>query len=294
MKIFVSGASGLVGGQCLNYLSEKGLQVVGSHLNFPTEKTVYYNSLDSGHSDNFNLMDWKPDVIIHCGALTHVDYCEEHPNESYNQTVQSTKNLLMVSHQIGAQLVLLSTDYVFDGANGPYSESHLPNPLNVYGHHKLECEKLVTEQSSRNLIIRITNVYGDEIRNKNFVSRIIQQCEKSDSLQLNLPIDQYATPTNAYDIARAIYELIIHDKKGVYHIGGTDFMNRVELALKILSYYPEAQYKLNPVITADLNQVARRPLYGGLVSARFKSEFPDFLFSSVDNYLTRRLKQLIQ
>lgn len=284
MRVFISGASGLLGGNCLRVFKALGWEVVGSHFSYPTPETVYYDTLNPDSPLNFDLAAFQPEVIIHCGALTHVDYCELHQEESYQKTVESTKSLLKVAKRHRARFVFISTDYVFDGTNGPYLEDAKPNPLNIYGFHKLEAERLV-QGLSPHLILRITNVYGEEHRNKNFVSRIVAQCRQGDKLTLRLPFDQFASPTNAYDIARALTLLLEHRKEGIYHIGGTDYMNRVSLALKVLQYFPKATYELQTFSTAALGQPAQRPLYGGFVPARLLSEYPDFLFGTVDTYL---------
>lgn len=285
MKIFVSGASGLVGGNCLKWFRARGWDVVGSHLSYSTPDTVYFNTLVPGDSGNFDLVAFAPDVIVHCGALTHVDYCEQHPEESYEKTVQSTLNLIEQARTCGAKLVLLSTDYVFDGKEGPYKESDAVHPLSVYGKHKLEAENEVISSGIPYLILRVTNVYGNELRNKNFIARIIEQCSNGQHLTLKLPYDQFASPTNALDIARAMYELLLQRKTGIYHICSSDFMNRVELALKVIGYFPGASYSLEAVATEQLAQPAARPLNGGFVKQKFVKEFPEFTFTSVDNYL---------
>lgn len=285
MNIFVSGASGLVGGNCLSYLKAQNENVIGSHLSYPTDDTVFFNTLEPDNPDNFDLEAFNPDVIVHCGALTHVDYCEQHPEESFEKTVVSTQNLIQLAKACNATLVLLSTDYVFDGTSGPYKETDAVNPLSVYGMHKLEAEKAVQESGIAHLILRVTNVYGDEIRNKNFIARIVEQCKNNQTLTLKLPYDQFASPTNAYDIARAMYQLLQNKKEGIYHICSSDFMNRVELAMKVISYFPDAQYSLEAIDTASLAQPAKRPLLGGFVKEKFVQEFPEFTFTSVDNYL---------
>lgn len=285
MKIFISGASGLVGSNCLKHFTEKGWTVKGSHRTFPTGETVFFDTLNLASENNFDVETFNPDVIVHCGALTHVDYCENNPDESFEKTVTATKNLLEISVRCQAKFVFLSTDYVFDGRDGPYQETAVINPLSVYGKHKLAAEQLVQQMLSDHLILRVTNVYGSEIRMKNFVARIINQCEESKTLELKLPFDQFANPTNAFDIARAMALLLEDQKSGIYHIGSTDYMNRVSLALRVLKYFPNAKYDLKPVSTETLSQPAARPLYGGFVTAKFLSEFPDFLFSTVDEYL---------
>lgn len=287
MKILIIGASGLVGSNCLQHFTGQGWEVAGTYFSFAQPGLHYYNTLNPQDPDNFDIAAFAPDVLVHCGALTHVDYCEQHPDESFTQTVQSTLNLVRVANDVNARLVYLSTDYVFDGAQGPYSEADDVHPLSVYGRHKLEAEEAVLTQNRQPLVLRVTNIYGDEARGKNFVARIVQQCQEGKKLTLKLPFDQYASPTNAKDIARAMFLLLRDGKKGVYHIGGTDYMNRVELAMRVLQYFPDAVYDLIPVDTATLQQPAARPLLGGFITAKFKGEYPEFLFSNVDDYLSR-------
>lgn len=285
MKVFISGASGLVGGNCFQYFRNQGYTVVGTHLSYPTPDTRYYNTLEPDHPDNYHLQQLAPDVIVHCGALTHVDYCEGHPDESFQKTVQSTIHLTAQAKQLGAKLVFISTDYVFDGVNGPYTEQAQVRPVNVYGQHKLAAEEYIREYLTEYLILRITNVYGREHRNKNFIARIIQQVREEQELSLKLPVDQYASPTHAWDIARALYLLLENKKTGLYHIGGTDYMNRVSLALKVLEHFPDSKYHVEALNTADLQQPALRPLRGGFISERFNQEFPEFIFGTVSEFV---------
>lgn len=288
MNVFIIGASGLVGSNCLQHFTEQGWNVKGSYFSFPTTNCVFFNTLDLAHPDNFDLLSWKPNIIVHCGALTHVDYCEQHPEESYEKTVQSTLNINSLAKACDAKLVYLSTDYIYDGAKGPYQEDAAINPISVYGKHKLLAEESVLELAN-SLVIRITNVYGDEERGKNFIARIIQQCKDAQHLTLKLPIDQYATPTNAMDIAKAMCLLLKDGHTGVFNIGSTDYMNRVALALRVLKYFPEASYELIPLSTKELQQAAARPLLGGFISTKFHQLYPEFLFSTVDDYLQKQI-----
>ena len=290
MKIFVSGASGLVGSNCLKHFTEQGADAVGSYFSYPTSNTVYFNTLDLNDEKNFDVDAFNPDVIVHCGALTHVDYCEDHQDESYEKTVTSTKNLISLAHKLNARLVYISTDYVFDGREGPYMEYADVNPLSVYAKHKLEGEQLSLNASDKNLILRVTNVYGNEERNKNFVSRIVEQCLNKQKLTLKLPLDQYATPVNAWDVARAMYLLLNDHHSGIFHIASTDWMNRIELALNVLKYFPEAEYELIPITTHEMKQPAARPLRGGLLKSKFAELYPAFLFGTVDSFVQRFAK----
>ena len=288
MNVFIIGASGLVGSNCLKHFAEQGWNVKGSYFSYPTDNCVFFNTLDLNHPDNFDLLNWKPDIIIHCGALTHVDYCEQHPEESYEKTVQSTLNIIAIAKASNAKLVYLSTDYIYDGLKGPYQEDAAINPISIYGKHKLLAEESVLQYDNA-LVIRITNVYGDEERGKNFIARIIQQCKEGQHLTLKLPIDQYATPTNAMDIAKAMFLLLKDQHKGVFNIGSTDYMNRVALALRVLKYFPNASYDLIPLSTAALQQAAARPLLGGFISTKFHQLYPEFLFSTVDDYMQKQI-----
>lgn len=285
MKIFVSGASGLIGSNCLKHFYEEGHEVIGTYFSYPTQNTSYFNTLDSSDLDNYDVHTFKPDVIVHCGALTHVDYCEFNVDESFQKTVTSTKTLIDLAQILNAKLVFISTDYVFDGNDGPYSEEENVHPLSVYAKHKLKAEQLVLETLPNSLVLRVTNVYGHEARNKNFIARIVDQCQQGIQLNLTLPKDQYATPVNAWDVARAMLKLLEDNHQGIFHIASTDWMNRVELALHVLKYFPNATYNLKAVTTAEMNQPAPRPLRGGLLKHKFSNLYPEFLFGNVDMYL---------
>lgn len=293
MRILILGASGLVGSNCLNIFNKNpDNEAIGTYFSFSTSNTVYFDTLNLNNPKNFDIDGFKPEVIIHCGALTHVDYCETNVEESFQKTVQSTLNAIEICKKYQAKLVYLSTDYVFDGLKGFYSETDEVNPLSVYGKHKLEAELAVQQHLQKYLIVRITNVYGHEERGKNFVVRLAQNMQKGEPMTLNLPYDQYATPANAYDIARAISVLLADNKTGIYHFGSTDYLNRVQLAKKVAHYFGHAGVKINGISTQSMNQPANRPLLGGFSMAKFISEYPDFDFSSVDDFL-KDLKSLM-
>ena len=288
-RILIVGASGLVGGNCLKYFQEKEqIDVVGTYFSFETEGLYFYDTLNPENPKNFNIDSFNPTHILHAGALTNVDYCEQHPEESFQKTVVSTQNILGLADKYGATVIYISTDYVFDGKSGPYDEYAPVNPISIYARHKLDAEELVIRHSENNLVLRVTNVYGDENRNKNFVSRLLEIGSNSEKVILNLPVDQYATPVNASDIAKALFLLIQDDKKGIYNIASTDYLNRVQLAEKVLKRFPYYIAEINARLTSDLGQPAARPLQGGLKASKFLLEYPDFYFSSVDEYLNEK------
>lgn len=289
MNVLIIGASGLVGGNCMNYFAAKSdWKIAGTYFSYEAKNTLFFDTLDLNNPKNFDIKSFQPDVILHCGALTHVDYCEDHEEESYEKTVQSTKNIIELCKKYTSKMVFISTDYIFDGKNGPYLEDAATNALSVYGQHKLEAENLVRENINNHLILRITNVYGDEERGKNFIARVVEQIVEGKKLTLKVPNDQYATPINAHDIARSLFLLLSDEKTGIYNIASTDFMSRVQLCLRILHHFPKAEYDLFPLSTAELNQKADRPLMGGLINQKFMLEYPHFTFSTVDDYISKQ------
>ena len=288
MRIFIIGASGLVGSNCLHCMQKDPLlEVVGTHYSFATIDTEYFNDFDPG-SATFDLAAFNPEVIIHAAALTHVDRCETHPEESYHHTVGSAAAVLELAKHFGSKLIYISSDYIFDGQKGPYVETDKPNPLNVYGRHKLEAEKMIIKNHPDHLILRITNVYGDEIRGKNFVSFLIRTAKDKKERTLRLPSDQYATPVNALDVGQIACRLIRDDRRGIFHLASDEYFSRVELAQKVLSYFPRSKCRIEPVLTKDLGQAAPRPLRGGLKTDKIRQMYPDYRFGTVDDYMEKQ------
>src|SRR6478752_7514177 len=107
MKVFIIGASGLVGSNCLRYFTHNDWECVGTFFSYETDDTVFFDTLNLDNEENFDVRSFQPDVIVHCGALTHVDYCEEHPEESYEKTVTSTKNIIELAAELNTKLVFI-------------------------------------------------------------------------------------------------------------------------------------------------------------------------------------------
>lgn len=292
MRVLILGASGLVGGNLLRYLDKNyNWNVIGTYFSYKAKDCIFFNTLDLSDTNNFDFKQFNPEVIVHCGALTWVDYCEDHREESFEKTVTSTENALKIAKECNSTFVYISTDYVFDGVDGPYFEDHETKPVSVYGQHKLEAEELVKASGLKYIIGRVTNVYGDEERNKNFIARLLEKAASGEKEEMLMPFDQYATPVNAYDIARALTLLIENEKTGIYNLASTDIVNRCQLANMVLKHFPNNEITVKPVLTSELNQKAKRPLNGGLLSSKFLSEFPNFEFSNVHDYLTNYLSE---
>ena len=222
MRVFIVGASGFVGRMMMEYLS-KDHGTYGSFYSNPTEGLIHLDMTDQRAVRDI-LTSLKPDVIIHPAANPNVEYCEEHPIETWQVNVEGSKNIIEIAREIGAKFVYFSSDYVFDGTNGPYSEDDVPNPINEYGLQKLAVEKLIANSLDDYLIIRITVVYGWELHGKNFVMGLIKNLKNGEFMKI--PCDQIGSPTYANNMVQAVKELIESDKTDIYHVAGTDVMDR--------------------------------------------------------------------
>ena len=290
-RVFVTGGSGLVGGQCALALTAAGCEVVATHKSYATDATVYFNCADPTDAGNFDVQAFAPHVIVHCAAMTNVDECEKKPDDSELHNVTATQNMAALCKACGgATMVFISTDYVFDGAAGPYTEDALPSPLSVYGKHKLEAENLVLAQAAGSIVLRITNVYGDEHRGKNFVARVLKNAQASvtgEPMVLKLPSDQFATPVDAANVAAVTVMLLADGKSGVYNVSGSEYMSRVQLAAKVIKNLGKHKVTITGIPTAVLGQAAPRPLKGGLLPARLQAEYPLFTPSTVDDFVAK-------
>lgn len=284
MRVLVIGASGLVGGSIKRYCLANNIPVLGTYFSYVSPDDIFLDLADPKALQNPDISAFRPDVIIHTGALTHVDLCEQDERKSYAGTVASTESAVRLAKHFNTKFVYISTDYVFDGTAGPYTEEAETNPLSVYGKHKLEAEQLVRGAIADALICRITNVYGDELRNKNFVARLVHAREDA-GLHLRLPYDQYATPINAADVARAIILLLSDNHSGVFHLASTDFLNRVQLAERVAGEIGALNFQFEAVSTQELAQTAARPLLGGLIAGKFNMLYPHFGWTTLSDYL---------
>jgi dTDP-4-dehydrorhamnose reductase len=178
--------------------------------------------------------------------------------------VHAPCQLAELSRDIGAKLVFFSTDYVYDGTAGPYKESDAPNPMQVYGMHKLETETFLLKNIPHALIIRSAWIYSQDPNPRNFVFRIVQQLEAGQVVKA--AIDQINTPTDSDDLARRAIRAVRRNAEGILHIVGTERLSRYELTRKIADQHGFSDALIEPITTASLKLPARRPLNGGLVT----------------------------
>jgi len=225
------------------------------------------------------VTEFRPDVVIHCAARPTVDWCEHHPDEARSINVGATETLADACARINAKLVFLSSDYVFDGVSGPYSEDDRTNPINVYGRLKLEAEQSIQSRLKSSLIVRTTNVYGFDLQSKNFVMGILPRLARREGVPV--AVDQFGNPTLVNDLCSTVRELVASGASGIFHVVGPDFMNRVEWARAVARVFNLDPDLVVAMTTEELNQPAPRPRRSGLISNRLNSVIRKPLLSLV-------------
>ncbi|HET8532835.1 MAG TPA: sugar nucleotide-binding protein, partial [Methylomirabilota bacterium] len=168
MRALVIGASGQVGAALLRALRARGHDAIGTWAHHAYPGLVPLDLADGAALERL-LADGRPDWVLCPAALSHVDYCEEHPDEAFAVNVHAPLAAARAAARVGAGFVYYSSDYVFDGVGGPYTEEAPPHPLGVYGRSKAEGERAVQGALDRALVVRTSVVYGPERQEKNFV-----------------------------------------------------------------------------------------------------------------------------
>jgi|TARA_B100001971_G_C18235562_1_gene566900 dTDP-4-dehydrorhamnose reductase len=265
MKILVVGADGFVGGYLFKAIGKR----------FPTDGT----SLDGGKFEKLDLSQFddtykkleeiSPDVICLAAGITNLDYIEEHKQETDKINVLGTKNVVDYCLKNNRKLIFFSSDSVFDGEKGPYSEDDKINPNCEYGKQKVEAEKAIKKLDDF-VIIRTSSVYGWNKNNFNFVSRLIASLE--DGKSFKAPDDQFYTPTHIVDLAKATLHTIKEKINGIYNVAGPDFLSRYDIGLRVCEVFGFEKNLVVRVKTSELNQKAKRPERGGLKNTKAVKE----------------------
>ncbi|MBE0670552.1 MAG: SDR family oxidoreductase [Anaerolineales bacterium] len=264
-KHLVIGASGMVGEHLFTALRELGREAIATYNQTFFPSASHLNIIDKDKITEL-LKAVGPDIVHLPAALTNVDYCENHPQESYAINVAGVQNVVQAANGAGARLVYFSTDYIFDGKNGPYSEEAPANPISEYGRQKLEAEHYIALFAKDYLIIRTTVVYGWERQGKNFIYRLIKSLKEG--MSVKVPVDQIGSPTYANNLAQIAISLAETSLRGVLNIAGSSLVNRYEFAKKAAQIFSLDENLILPVKTASLSQSAKRPMEAGLLTAK--------------------------
>ncbi len=213
---------------------------------------------------------FQPRFIVNAAAFTDVDGNEREPEKARLVNTTGVEHLLAAGVEVEARLVQVSTDYVFDGTAGPYLEGDKPAPLSVYGRTKLEAERLVLERDGH-LVIRANVLFGPDIESQaSFVRWVVNLLKEGKPIRV--VNDQINNPTLTTHLAGAIGKALEQGAAGLYHYGGLEFASRYDFALKIARHFNLPVEGIATITTKELDQLAPRPLRGGLICSKVKME----------------------
>lgn len=268
-KILVTGSNGLLGQKLTElYLQQKNVQLIatarGSNRN-PVQEGYIYEELDITSEEEVNrVMDkYRPHTVIHGAAMTNVDQCETDTAGCDALNVDAVSYMVAACNRYGTHLIALSTDFIFDGADGPYDEDAPASPLSYYGRSKLAGEQIVIDQAARWAILRTVLVYGvvNDMSRSNIVLWAKGALEAGKTI--TVVDDQFRTPTLAEDLAMGCLLAEQQEATGIYNISGSDFMSILELVQQVADFWQLDAQLIQPIKSNTLNQAARRPMVTG-------------------------------
>lgn len=298
--ILITGSNGLLGQKLCDKLANHPRFRLIATSKGPDRRLgsrgYIYESLDVTDADKVEalLERYTPATIIHTAAMTNVDSCEGMKEACHLLNVTAVKNLIHACEKYPAHLIHLSTDFIFNGKNGPYREDDEPDPLSYYGQTKLEAENLIRQSSISWTILRTIIVYGvaSGLSRSNIVLWAKSALEKGE--KINVVNDQFRSPTLAEDLADACVLAAEKKAKGIFHASGKNLMSIFEMVERIADYFRLDKSLITPVNTGILSQPARRPLRTGFVLDKIRRElgFEPHSFEEGLAIIAEQLKKL--
>ena len=279
MKVLVTGANGLLGQHLIKVLLHKNYQVIAtsrgeSRLSFQPSDNYTYHEMDVANAmETFSVMSLeKPDVVVHAAAMTQVDDCELRPQQCEKINVQGTSQILTDAETFSSHFIFISTDFVFDGEKGSYSEEEDTKPISLYGFSKLQAESMVQTSTIPFAIVRTCLVYGNLLKGtrSNIISWVKESLEQGKTIQV--VSDQLRTPTYVEDLANGIALIIEKKATGIYHISGKDWLTPYDMAIKTANKFQLDISKIVKVDASTFKQPGRRPLKTGFVIEKARKE----------------------
>lgn len=269
MKILLTGANGFLGHYLTQQLLQKNYEVIATgkgdcRLPFTGQKNFQYVTMD--FTDPFAVHDvfekYGPEVVVHSGAMSKVDECEQNQWEAYRNNVEGTITMLINAEAKHSFFIFISTDFIFDGNSGMYKEEDEPGPVNFYGKTKLEAEEAVREYEYDWTILRTILVYGKPGSGKDNILTVVKKRLEAGE-EYKVVNDQLRTPTYVEDLATAIISVIERKATGVYHIGGVDPLTPYQMAVAVADHFGLDRSLLKEVNETSFSQPAKRPLKTG-------------------------------
>lgn len=277
-RILVCGSNGLLGQRLallFNGASEYEVLHTSHHRTFVQEDILTdYTQLDiSNKSDVKSLVSsFRPDVILNAAAMTNVDECEQHRERAWKHNVTAVEHLADICRRIDAKLVHVSTDYVFDGKHGNYSETDRAHPVNYYGKTKLAGENVILKCGIDHAILRTVLIYGVGIQvKKNFALWVIDNL--SGKKEIRCVDDQISNPTHVLDLALAMKSVVDRSISGVFHVSGSEIVSRYGFAVKAAEIFGFDPALILRVRSSDIPRVAQRPMNTSFVIEKAQRSF---------------------
>ena len=298
MKLLIIGASGVLGSRLHNDAIKKKWNVLGTYCSHERVGLSYLDVRDKNSLEKvFNF--FKPEVVVMAGGITDVDLCTLKPKLAEDVNIKGTLNMVKEIKEYGSKLVYVSTDYIFDGENGPYKENNKPNPINIYGKTKLEAENIIRSKLKDNLIVRTAQLYGalhlrggqnallaggevKVVQTNNFTIKIIHNMQNNKKVYA--ADDLYSTPTYSGSLSDILIKLIEKNSEGIYHGTGAEFLSRYDYVNKIADMFELDKGLIQRVKLKDLKLKAKRPRKGGLKIDKICS-IVEIKVNNVDYYL---------
>jgi len=270
--ILITGASGLLGANLMAVAREQGRDVVGLYhrhaFYLPGMRLVSADLTDQRQIAAI-FDQFEPDLVIHCAAATHVDWCEANRAAAHTINCEVPGILARVTAQTRAQMLYISTDAVFDGSRGDYAESDSPTPLNVYAQTKLQGEMRVLEQNPRAAIARV-NLYGRGGQTKRSLVEWIL-----DRLALGEVVPAFTDvvfcPISANDLAHILLAMVDRKLSGLYHAVGSEPISKYQFAKRVALAFAFDPRHVVPVLLADAKLAAPRPLNTSLSTMKIRA-----------------------
>lgn len=272
MRILITGSNGLLGQKLVAALrTDPEVNLLATSRGSdrtPDPLGSHYRAMDITVAEEVNAAfdAFKPEVVIHTAAMTNVDACELDPVACALQNVTATQNLVTAAEHQGAHFIHLSTDFIFDGKNGPYREEDEPAPLSIYGQSKLDAEGIViNSRLSKWSIARTIIVYGiaEGLSRSNVVLWAKSALEKGQPIKV--VDDQWRMPTLAEDLADGCIRIAERGAIGIYNLSGPDGMSILELVNRVGEFFHLDTSVVSPVKSDTLGQPAKRPPKTGFV-----------------------------
>lgn len=258
MKILVTGASGLLGHKVVQLALEKGHEVYSIYKEHKISLgTLIKLDLTDRERLSKVISERKPDAIIHTAAYTDVDGCEINRDLAWKVNAESTRHLAIASASIGAHLTYVSTDYVFDGEKGFYTEGDKANPISYYGYTKLKGEEFVKYAESW-CIARTSALYGwGREHRPNFATFIITNLKQGK--EIRAIVDQYVSPTLNSNLAGMLIEVTKRGLTGLFHMAGASRVSRHEFAVELAKIFGLNESLIKPTRMSEFSWRAKRP-----------------------------------